>query len=314
MAFRDIIGQRRPLRILKGFLRSGRLPHAFIFSGEPGIGKLFTATNFLKTLICKNRDEEFNCCDKCRSCVLIDNFTFPDLRFIKPEAGQIKIETIRELNEFLNMSPYDAPFKMVLIEEAEKLNISAANAFLKTLEEPPRDAIIILVTEKLEALPDTIRSRCVRIPFSPLSAEETMEVLKRNGFTDSTLASRGEIISDFRLLYEGRPGVLLDEEFMRYVELFERLRDELKESQGSKYIQNESLTREDLTKAVEIFLVYLRNRLVYLISNQFEPFASSIREIQVIIEKYKKLLALRDLNQFNLNIKLTWNYIKAILC
>lgn len=301
MAFKDIIGQKRPLRILKGFLITGKLPHAFLFTGEPGIGKLFTARTFLKTLICKYRDEELNSCDNCRSCHLIDNFSFPDLRFIKPDGGQIKIETIRELNEFLNMSTYSSPLKMILIDEAEKLNINAANAFLKTLEEPPEDALIILISEKPEALPDTIRSRCVRIPFSPLSLNETMEVLRKNGATE-------DIPSYFRILYEGRPGILLNDQLKKYMKVFDSLMEELG---GDKKI--EDLTRESMTEAIEMTLLYLRNKLVQLINSQPESLTFRVPEIQDIIEKYKKLLSLRDLNQLNLNKKITWNYIKAVL-
>ncbi|MCX7794204.1 MAG: DNA polymerase III subunit delta' [Thermodesulfovibrionales bacterium] len=307
MAFRDIIGQKTPVRILKGLLRSGRLPHAFLFTGEPGIGKLFTAKTFLKTLICKKRDEDFNCCDSCRSCRSIDTFSFPDLRLIKPENGQIKIETIRELNEFLNMSPYDSPFKMVLIDEADRINISAANAFLKTLEEPPRDAIIILITEKPEALADTIRSRCVRIPFSPLSINETIEVMK----TQRSFPELQSLDSDLRFLYEGRPGILFDDQFKGYIKLFKRLLEELEgvPSEGKK---QENLTREDMTQAIEIVLLYLRNRLVELVTKG-SNLTLRAADIQGIIERYRKVLSIRELIQFNLNVKITWNYIKRVL-
>lgn len=166
-----------------------------------------------------------------------------------------------------------------------------------------------MITERPEMLPDTIRSRCIRIPFSPLSAAETSEVLRRYG---SSFATHNSKVSDFSLLYEGRPGLLLDEEFRRYMELFERLTEEFKENKDSRpVVQNEDLTREDLAKALEILLVYLRNRLVHTVG-KFDGLCHS-NEIQVIIEKYKRLLALRELAHFNLNVKLTWNYIKAIL-
>lgn len=314
MSFKNIIGQGIPLRILKGMLKKGRLPHALLFTGEPGVGKLFTAKELLKAINCKNRDEEFNSCDNCRNCRLIESFNFPDLFFIQPEGEQIKVETIRELNEFLNMSPYEASTKMVLINEADKLNISAANAFLKTLEEPPRDSIIVLITEKPDLLPDTIRSRCVRIAFTPLSKEETLEVLKR-------LKSP----SVFEALIEGRPGIIMEEDFGKYIEVLKYLLQEGPKSLG------EDLKKEKLMIIIELLLIYLRDRMVDLINKNSAkthsliinkdlfppenrlPTSGRLKELQVIIEKYRKLLHIRELMQFNLNLKITWNYIKTIV-
>lgn len=334
MSFRNIIGQGTPLSILKGMLKKGRLPHALLFTGEPGVGKLFTAKQLLKAINCKNRDKEFNSCDNCRNCRLIESFNFPDLFFIKPEGEQIKVEAVRELNEFLNMSPYEASTKMVLINEADKLNISAANAFLKTLEEPPRDTLIILITEKPDLLPDTIRSRCVRIAFTPLSKEGTLEVLKRLQSPSLTVT----FATDFEALIEGRPGIIMEDNFGKYIEVFKYLLQEGPKSLG------EDLKKERLMIIIELLLIYLRDRMVDIINknsakthslinkdlncyfrNQFPPenrlpniggesnSCGRLKELQVIIEKYRKLLHIKELMQFNLNLKITWNYIKTIV-
>ncbi|MFN3740791.1 MAG: DNA polymerase III subunit delta' [Thermodesulfovibrionales bacterium] len=330
MSFKDIIGQAVALRILRGMLKQGRLPHALLFTGEPGVGKLFTAKELLKAINCKNSDEEFNPCDNCRNCRLIESFNFPDLFFIKPEGEQIKVETIREINEFLNMTPYEGSTKMVLINEADKLNISAANAFLKTLEEPPRDSIIILITEKPDLLPDTIRSRCVRIAFTPLSKEETSEVLKRLR-PAAFPATPVTFATNFEALIEGRPGIIMEEDFGEYIEVLKYL---LQESPKSF---EEDFKKERLMIIIELLLIYLRDRMVELINKnsatvtfttnfkQFEQTDNSpssiggqsnsgrLEGLQVIIEKYRKLLHIRELMQFNLNPKITWNYIKTII-
>lgn len=325
MSFRNIIGQGIPLRILRGMLKKGRLPHAFLFTGEPGVGKLLTAKELLKAINCKNRDAEFNSCDDCRNCRLIGSFNFPDLFFIKPEGDQIKVETIRELNEFLSKTPYEGSTKMVLINEADKLNMHAANAFLKTLEEPPRDSLIILITEKPDLLPDTIRSRCVRIAFTPLSKGETLEVLKGLKTVSSSAREEFSGTEAFEALIEGRPGLMAEEHFGKYIEVLKHLHEETFKS------LEEDLKKERLMIIIELLLIYLRDRIVDLVNKNLTqthsliinkdlfpamnrlPDSGRLKELQVIIEKYRKLLHIRELMQFNLNLKITWNYIKTII-
>ncbi len=328
MALKDVIGQENAKRILYGMLKKGRLPHALLFTGEPGVGKLFTAKNLIKTLNCPKR-EEIDACDTCRTCRLIDNLNFADLLFIRPEGGQIKIETIRNLIEFLNMSPYEARFKGVIIDEAERLNPSAANAFLKTLEEPSQDSIIILITEKPDMIPDTIRSRCVTLRFTPLSAEETKEVLKRH----TSLSE--EVTVEFLPLISGRPGIIISDTLKEYRDCLNLLNSTVtsplreKPNHTGRQVSTVTspLSRDSLLKILDISLVHLRDRLVAIINREtgsnhaiFLPQLLSHHQvippsppIQVIIENYKKILELKQLMQFNLNLKITWNYLITLL-
>ncbi len=352
MAFKDIVGQQKAKRIIQGMLKKGRLPHALLFTGEPGVGKLLMAKTLIKVLNCRhwNMAGEIDCCDICRPCQLIDNLNFADLLFIKPEGTQIKIETIRGVIDFLSMSPYEARIKSVIIDEADKLNISAANALLKTLEEPSEDSLIILITERPDMLPDTIRSRCVRIPFTPLSEEESSEVinrLKAEGLrlkvfeplnnVEQILNSSNELVATnqivgyssslfkcsmldkessahkglwpidaLSLLIEGRPGLIAEEGFDKYWKTIKQI-SELVDGVSNSLTNSPPQDREELLMSIDIALIFLRNRLVSYISSGIDEY------LQVIIENYKKLSNLKNLMQFNLNQKITWNYIVSIL-
>jgi len=317
MAFKDIVGQQKAKRIIQGMLKKGRLPHALLFTGEPGVGKLLMAKTLIKVLNCRhwNIAGEIDSCDICRPCQLIDNLNFADLLFIKPEGTQIKIETVRGVIDFLSMSPYEARIKSVIIDDADKLNISAANALLKTLEEPPEDSLIILITERPDMLPDTIRSRCVRIPFTPLSEEESSEVINRLKNSSNGLVKSLWPIDALSLLIEGRPGLIAEEGFDKYRKTIKQISELLDgaSKRGDQKSDLHQLTnflpqdREELSISIDVALIFLRNRLVSYISSGINEY------LQVIIKNYKKLSNLKNLMQFNLNQKITWNYIVSIL-
>lgn len=177
MALRDIVGQDGAIAILRGCIKRDRLPHALLFAGDEGVGKRLTAFNLAKVLNCHSitmpssqSDAPVDCCDKCPSCIKIDKATHPDVFLIEPEGEgrQITISSIRRLQESLSYRPFEGRWKVAIVDNAEALNQSAANAFLETLEEPPPQSIIILISSRAGMLLSTIRSRCQRINFSPL--------------------------------------------------------------------------------------------------------------------------------------------------
>ncbi len=182
MALKDIIGQENAIRILQGVLSKDRVPHAMLFAGEDGIGKKLTAINFIKALNCLEPISG-DACDSCPSCVRIDKNIHTDVTIVADEedSGQIKIATVRRLQESLSYKPFEGRWKVVIIDNAENLNPSAANAFLETLEEPSSMSILILVSSRPEMILKTIRSRCQRVIFSPLPvAEMERLLLKQN--------------------------------------------------------------------------------------------------------------------------------------
>ncbi|MBW2039183.1 MAG: DNA polymerase III subunit delta' [Deltaproteobacteria bacterium] len=175
MAFQDIVGHRRPLQILQKEIKAGRVHHAYLFTGMEGIGKRLVALNMAKALNCLTQDGE--ACDHCPSCQRMDRGFHPDLILIAPQGEAIKIGQIRELQRAIALKPYEARWRVIIVDGAERTTREAANAFLKTLEEPPAWTTIILLATTVEALPPTVPSRCQRIRFNPLCQEEVREVL-----------------------------------------------------------------------------------------------------------------------------------------
>lgn len=179
MPFDAILGQQLPLRQLHNALVSGHISHAYLFAGIEGIGKWTTAVSFAKALNCQAQGNDF--CDACLSCRKIEKQIHPDLFFIAPEKNVIKIEHIRDIQKKIVFNPMEAKRKVVIIDQAEKLNLYAANCLLKTLEEPPDDTVVILVANTSMRVLPTIVSRCQRIYFTPLADTEICRFLAGRG-------------------------------------------------------------------------------------------------------------------------------------
>jgi DNA polymerase III subunit delta' len=186
VAFRDIIGQDRALLLLQKALAESRLSHAYLFHGLSGVGKKFTAVQFIKTLYCPV--SALDACDACTTCHRIATGNHPDVIHITADDTTIKIEQIRAVQRRLSYKPYENQRTTVLIESCELLSPPAANALLKTLEEPQPDALLLLLTSKKEALPLTIVSRCQLVPFRPLSPPHLRTIFERQGVDPTTAA------------------------------------------------------------------------------------------------------------------------------
>ena len=172
MPFRDIVGHEHPVTALRAAVANDRLAHAYLFHGESAIGKRFTAVRFAQALNCEQAFErdELDACGSCRSCQQILARTHPDFFVIEPDAEQatpqIKIEQVREIEHQVMYRPLISTRKICLIDDADRMTIGAANALLKTLEEPPDHSLFLLVTSRPAALPATIRSRCQALRFT----------------------------------------------------------------------------------------------------------------------------------------------------
>jgi DNA polymerase-3 subunit delta' len=178
MSFAKIRGQDSALSFLKASLKNNRLSHAYIFCGPEGSGKFLAALNFAKAIMCQNA---LSCepCDKCPSCKKIDAKSHPDLFVLRPEkeGGSVKIDDIRQLIKDIYLKPFEAKKKIYIIDEAQSMKHEAANALLKTLEEPPTDSTLILITDNLKSLFHTIVSRSQVVRFYPLKADVIKDIL-----------------------------------------------------------------------------------------------------------------------------------------
>jgi len=172
MPFADITGHEQPISLLQASIRSERLAHAYLFHGEARIGKFMTAVRLAQALNCEQpaHADNLDSCGRCRSCLQIAARTYPDYSVIEPDpesaTPQIKIEQVREIEQQFVYRPLIGERKICLIDDADRLTIGAANALLKTLEEPPGHSLFVLTTSRPHALPITIRSRCQALRFT----------------------------------------------------------------------------------------------------------------------------------------------------
>lgn len=166
-----------------------RLPHAFLFTGISGIGKKHFAETFAAALLCRAPDNKGNVCGKCHACYLTNAKTHPDLIIVEPEkeAQFIKIDQIRQVIQLANETPQQGGYKIIIISPATTMNSAAANALLKTLEEPAARTLLILITDQSGRLPATIISRCQKIFFQKPSRAEALQWLVSNNISSPEL-------------------------------------------------------------------------------------------------------------------------------
>lgn len=171
MSFSAIKGQEVQISFLKRAIENSTLAHAYLFAGMDGVGKKLAAATVAKAVNCETGRADS--CDICDSCRKIDNKNHPDVFWVAPEgaAGVIKIEAIRNIIERVSFRPYEARYKVCIIEDAHLMKAEAENCLLKTLEEPPQNTVFILTTSNISGIFKTIISRCQIIKFSPLTLD-----------------------------------------------------------------------------------------------------------------------------------------------
>ena len=168
--------QREQWQYLHRLIAADSLPHALLITGPAGVGKKLFANQLCATLLCSQSSEHNVACGKCKYCQLFNANTYPDFTRIAPEEvdNAISVDEIRELIERVNLTRHYDNYKIALIESADNMNNNAANALLKTLEEPPNDTLIILVCDKSQSLPATIISRCQSVVLDIPSTEDAL--------------------------------------------------------------------------------------------------------------------------------------------
>jgi DNA polymerase-3 subunit delta' len=305
MALSNVIGQDKAVDMLMGALRTGRAATSYLFAGEQGIGKRFTALNFIKALDCLNQVDG-DACGECKNCTRLDHGTRPDFMLIEPEGGIIKVDRIRGIEEALSFKSYEGGTKAALIDDADLMNINASNALLKTLEEPPSQSMIILVSSRPDLLPMTIRSRCMRINFRPLSEENCMRVLGKVKNAEQAVR-----------LSMGRPGLAAKSGILKQRDRFLASLEKM----SGKHIWRD---REDMEGWLDMSLVFMRDMAALKITGEEDALINSDAAgtvgalidgatLEGIIDTYGKLIHIRNSMRFNLNRAVTWNYIGSIM-
>jgi DNA polymerase-3 subunit delta' len=178
--FADVAGHEAVKELLVRAADRERVPHACLFHGPEGVGKRTTALAFLSYLVCRDRAGG-DSCGRCVPCRQVSDGAFVDLAVIVPEKGYVKIDAVRDAMPRLYYQPLVGPWKCLLIDDAHAMTLEAANAALKTLEEPPSSTLFVLVTPTPDVLPRTVLSRCFAVPFGPVPAADTVRLLVGRG-------------------------------------------------------------------------------------------------------------------------------------
>ena len=177
--FKDIIGQESIKKHLQTAIKTGNLSHAYIINGEYGSGRQTIASALAKTIQCQSKTDDTDACGVCTSCKQAESHNHPDIKYITHDKTSISVNDIREqLNNDISIKPYSSEYKIYIIPDANKMTEQAQNALLKTIEEPPVYAIIILLTENCDSLLPTIRSRCVTLTMNPIEKDKICTYLE----------------------------------------------------------------------------------------------------------------------------------------
>jgi DNA polymerase III subunit delta' len=207
--FDRLIGNEHVKDVIARFIRGGRLPNSLLFAGDDGVGKRQFALEIARSIVCV-QTIDFAACGVCPACKRVDTFSFPtsdkgedydrvftslhpDIGMVIPFKRNVRIGAIRELEKEANFNPYEGPARFLIVDDAEKMADPAANALLKTLEEPPATSHIFLITSRPDSLLPTIRSRCQILRFAPVRAHDIERYLiDEHSFIseEATLAAR----------------------------------------------------------------------------------------------------------------------------
>lgn len=262
MSFNKVIGQKLAVGLLKKAIEEKRLAHAYLFIGPDGVGKSLLAKIFAKALNCEKQTAE--ACDECVSCNKIESNIHPDVITVSPEgkSSQIGIDSIRKIEGAMSLKPYEGRTKAFTIDGADKMTEEAANSLLKTLEEPPKETVIILLASNMFKLQPTIVSRCQKVLFRPLDERViAKELMDRYGLDDK----KAMCVSRFS---EGRLGraieILEGEALARRNRVVDEFLTPKQLGYEDMWLYGEP--REKVNEALNALAVYFRDLLVFNLS------------------------------------------------
>lgn len=289
--FPKIIGQKRALEILDQALENNHLPQSYLFIGTKGVGKKSVATILAKRLNCQQNSRKSAPCELCSACRRIERGSHPEVKIIKPEGEFFLIDQVLQLQSELQYKSWENGYKVYILDEAEKFTPEAANALLKTLEEPPPQVMIILIVERERKLLPTIVSRCQKIYFNPLPKNliaEKLAALKKISLSQAQIlaqASSGSLGTALRLDEENfiqeREKVLILWSKLKQLSLPEILEE------GETHPGN----REELKDFIQVLSIFAREKFYQ------EPSRQHTKILERIIAGQKQL-------EQNLNVRL----------
>ncbi len=271
MGFGAIVGHDDVVGHLKNAILTDKVSHAYIFGGERGSGKRLMATVFAMALQC--REQGTDPCQVCPSCRKIQSGNHPDVIYVTHEKpNSIGIDDIREqLIADIAIRPYESRYKIYIVDDASKLTLQAQNALLKTIEEPPSYAVIILLADNPDILLPTITSRCVRLNLKPVSDEEMKDFLINQLHVPDYQA---EIEASFANGNIGRAKHLAEStDFMVMTEEVVRLLKHSRQMEVSEMIETVkawSVDKQDIYDRLDIFAMWFRDVLLFKATREID--------------------------------------------
>ena len=265
--YNRVIGHKSIIEHLKKAVVNKKVSQAYIFTGEDGSGKKMLAEIFAKTLLCEAHGQEP--CNKCKSCLQVDGGNQPDLIYVTHEKASLGVEEIRvQVNSDILIKPYSSLYKIYIIDEAEKMTEQAQNALLKTIEEPPEYAVIMLLTTSLGKLLPTIQSRCVNLELKVVPEKDIKQFLMEKKQIPDYLA---EISAAFSRGNVGRAiKYASSEDFIQSKDaIIHVLRhiDEMELYEIMDALNEFSAHKLDIEDYIDLMLLWYRDVLMFKVTN-----------------------------------------------
>ena len=325
-SFKDVVGHKDILKYISSAVENNRVSHAYILNGERGSGKKMLANLFAMTLLCETGDNEP--CGKCPSCKQAESGKHPDIiRVTHEKPNSISVEDIRtQVNNTVDIKPYQGPYKVYIIPQADMMTPQAQNAILKTIEEPPSYAVFLLLTENAETLLPTINSRCVMLKLRNIKDTLIKKYLMENLEIPDYKA---DMCTAFAQGNMGRAIMLANSDHFNEireeaVQLLKHI-SEMELNEIVAAVKNISVYKLEITDYLDIIMIWYRDVLLYKATKEidkvvFKDQLQSIKEqarkssyegIELILESLEKAKARLKANvNFDLVMELLFLTIK----
>jgi len=314
VSFDNIYGHGKNKEYFKKIFESKNISHSYIFDGVEGIGKKLFATTLAKTVMCKNG--KFISCEICNSCKKINHMNHPDIMIIEPDGNSIKNNQIKEFQKFLSYKPNESKYKIVIINDSNKMTSSSQNTILKILEEPPEHAIIIFISNNSNNLLETIKSRSQIIKFRKLLNDEihlflVNELKVSNEKAVSIVLFSDGIINKAYQAYENNEFLEIREKVINYSNQL-IFNDKINAIKGIEYLNKE---KDNILLIFDIMISWIRDILIVQTTNNYDivinkdkselikknSYKLIDKNLVIIIEKINQTI--KDLDN-NINYKL----------
>ena len=325
-SFKDVVGHKDILKYISSAVENNRVSHAYILNGERGSGKKMLANLFAMTLSCETGDNEP--CGKCHSCKQAESGNHPDIiRVTHEKPNSISVDDIRtQVNNTVDIKPYQGPYKVYIIPQADMMTPQAQNAILKTIEEPPSYAVFLLLTENAETLLPTINSRCVMLKLRNIKDTLIKKYLMENLEIPDYKA---DMCTAFAQGNMGRAIMLANSDHFNEireeaVQLLKHI-SEMELNEIVAAVKNISVYKLEITDYLDIIMIWYRDVLLYKATKEidkvvFKDQLQSIKEqarkssyegIELILESLEKAKARLKANvNFDLVMELLFLTIK----